>query len=47
MARAVHTLSSASTQLLRGPSMQDLLFIGVTIVFFAIALTYVRACDRV
>jgi len=27
--------------------MQDLLWIGVTIAFFALAIVYVRFCDRV
>lgn len=29
-----------------GPPMHDLLLIAVTVVFFAVAVAYVRGCDR-
>ena len=31
---------------LKGPEMLDLLYIALTIVFFALALAYVAGCDR-
>jgi len=27
--------------------MSDLIFVGVTLAFFALSIAYVRACDRI